>query len=84
MLDEDDRVVVADGGFEQPFGVGGSGGHDDLQSGHMSDPGLEALGMIRAHSAADAALDSDGQWDFELSAGHVMELCGVIDELIHR
>src|SRR5438093_3497877 len=40
--------------------------------------------MMRAHSAADAALDSDGQSDFELSAGHVMEPCGVIDELIHR
>src|SRR5262245_37371387 len=40
--------------------------------------------MVRTHVAADTALDADGQGNLQLPAGHVMQLGGVIDELIHR
>ena len=45
---------------------------------------FQTLRMVRAHGAADAALDAYGQRNFQLPARHVVQLGGVIDQLIHR
>jgi len=38
---------------------------------------------MRAHVAADAALNTNRQRNFELSAGHVMQFGSMVDELVH-
>ena len=40
--------------------------------------------MVCAHVAADAALDANCQGNLQLSTRHVMQLGGVVDELVHR
>ena len=40
--------------------------------------------MVCAHVAADAALNANCQGNLQLPAGHVMQLGGVVDELVHR
>ena len=49
----------------------------------MGEPSLQTLRMMGAHRAADAALNADGERD-NLSARHVVELGGMIDQLVHR
>ncbi len=68
MFDEDDRVIVADGGFEHALGVARIGRHDDFEPGDVGEPRFEALRVVRAHGAADAALHTDGQRDLKLPA----------------
>ena len=50
VLDEDDRVVVADGRLEQALGVGRRRGHGDQQAGHVQEEGLEAVRVRRARA----------------------------------
>jgi len=60
VLEEDAGVVVADGGFDQAFGVVGSGGADYFQAGIVDEPHLGILGVEGAAvdvSAAGAAED---------------------------
>src|ERR1051326_6357431 len=40
--------------------------------------------MMGSHGTADSTLNADGQRNVQLAAGHVMQLRGMIDELIHR
>ena len=83
MLHEQNRVVVADGGPHEALGVGRIRWHDHLQPGDVEEPGFQALRMVGAHVALDAALDPHGQRHFQLAPGHVVELGRVVDELVH-
>ena len=40
--------------LEQAFGVVRRRGHDDLQSGNMAEPGMQALAMLRGRAARRA------------------------------
>ena len=60
VLEEDARVVVADGSFDQTFGVVGRGRADDFQAGIVDEPHLGILRVERAAvnvAAAGAAQD---------------------------
>ena len=56
VLDEDDRVRVGDRAREQPRRVGGAARHHDLQPGHVRQPALEALRVLRPAALPGAAL----------------------------
>src|SRR5579863_1711492 len=63
VLEEDAGVVVADGGFDEAFGVVGRGRADNFKAGIVDEPHLGILRMERAAvdvSAAGAAEDERG------------------------
>src|SRR5271157_4933573 len=49
VLEENAGVVVADGGFDEAFGVVGRGGADDFEAGIVDEP---HLGILRVEGAA--------------------------------
>ena len=49
VLEEDAGIVVADGGFDEAFGVVGRGGADDFEAGIVDEP---HLGILRVEGAA--------------------------------
>src|SRR6202050_3514346 len=60
VFEEDARIIVADGGFDQPFGVVGRGRADDFEAGIVDEPHFGILRMEGAAvdvSAAGAAQD---------------------------
>ena len=46
LLQHDDRVGVVDRGQQQALGVVGGRRHDDLEAGHVREPGLQALRVL--------------------------------------
>ncbi len=59
VLEEDDRVVLVDGAPEEAAHVLGGGREDDLEPGHVHEPRLELLGVLRARRPAGASLRAD-------------------------
>jgi hypothetical protein len=45
-FDEYHGVVVPDGAFEQPLGIGRCRGHNHLEAGNVTVPALERLGVL--------------------------------------
>jgi hypothetical protein len=54
VLEEDDRVRVADGGLEQAFRVSRCVRHHDLEAGHVRVPGGVVVAVLRAHARRGA------------------------------
>ncbi len=81
-FDEDDRVVVANGRFQQPFGILRSSRGNDFQAGHMAEPGFQALGMLGGQLVGRAAGAANDHGYRQLPAGHVADFGGVVDDLI--
>src|SRR5262245_29073005 len=80
VLEVDDRIVVADGGLDQPLGVvRGRRGHD-LETGRVDEVHLRVLRMERAaaHAAAARATHHDGH----PGAPAVAVLGGEVGELV--
>ena len=48
MLDEDHRIVVADGGDQAALGVVGVGRRHHLEAGHVHEHRMQALRVLRA------------------------------------
>ena len=84
VLDEDDRVRVGDRGREQAGGIGRGARHHHLQPGHVRQPGLEALRVLRAAALARAALRPQHERHRQLAAGHEVRLRRLVDELVER
>jgi hypothetical protein len=84
VLEEDHRVVVADGGDHQSLGVGRRRRHHHLQPRNMRDPGMERLRMLGAQIGTDADGGAQDQRHTALPAREVMDLGGLIDELVHH
>ena len=82
VLDVDDRVRVGDRGAEEPGGIGRGGRHDHLQPGHVREPGLQALRVLRAAALAGAALRPQHQRHRQLAARHEVRLRRLVDELV--
>ena len=59
MLQEHHRVVVPDGGLQQPFGVVGSGRGDHLEAGGVAEVGLHILRVVQAAADTAAIRDAD-------------------------
>ena len=84
VLDEDDRVGVGDRAREQAGGVGGGARHRHLQAGHVRQPGLEALRVLRAAALPRAALRPHDERHRQLAARHEVRLRRLVDELVER
>ena len=83
VLEEDDRVVVADGGLEQALGVGRGGGHADLQAGDVGEPGLQRLRVLGGVAAAAALLGPNDHRQGDFAAEHVAHLGGLVGDRLH-
>ena len=83
MFEEEDGIVVADGRFEQRFGVGWCGRGHDLETGDVEEPADRVLGMDCPEPAAGANRGADDERDRRLFVGEVEELRRLIDEAVH-
>ena len=83
VLDEDDRVVVADGGLEQAAGVVGSRGHDHLEPGDVVEERLQALGVLGGKPVAGTPLGAQHHGDLALPAGDELVFGRLVDDLVH-
>ena len=84
VLDEDDRVVVADRGLQQPLGVGRGRRHGDEQAGHVEVERLPGVRVRRAELVAGALRHAHHQRHLDLAAEHVADRRRVVDDLVHR
>ena len=84
VLKEDDRVRIADRGFEQPFVIGPGIGSDDLESRHMRVPARIALRMLRRDARGDAVRAAKHDRRRHLTARHIARLRRRVDDLVHR
>ena len=84
VLDEDDGVVVADRRLEQALGVGGGARHGDEQARHLEVHGLEAVRVRRAELMARSLGHAHHERHPDLAAEHVVDVGGVVDDLVHR
>ena len=82
VLDHQHRIVVADGGLEQPLGVVRRGGHDDLEAGDMGVHRLKHLRVLRAALCAAATRHANDHRHPRLAAEHVVELRQAVDDLV--
>ncbi len=83
VFKEADHVIVADGRLEQPLGIVWIRGGDDLQAGHVGEPGLQALGVLGgvAHAGPGRGPVNDRQGG--LAAEHVAVLGRLVHDLVH-
>ena len=82
VLQEDNGVVVPDGGLEQPLGVVRRGGRHDLEAGGAREERLDALGMVQRAPDAAAVGRPDDHRDAQLPVRSVPDLGGLADELV--
>ena len=83
VLDEHDRVIVADRGLEQALRIVGRGGHDDVNAREMRPQRFEALRMVRGDGTTCATFGPDHHRDAGLAAEHVAVLGALVRDLIH-
>src|ERR671915_403997 len=84
VLDEDDRVVVADGGLQQALGVRRRARHRYQETRHVQVERLEAVRMGGAELVARALRHADHDRHLDLAAEHVADRRRVVDDLVHR
>jgi hypothetical protein len=82
VLQDDDRVGVADSGLEQTLCVLGAVWADDLQTGNASVPGSVILRMLGSDTGGETVGATKGDVAGLDTAGHVMCLCGRVDDLV--
>ena len=83
MLDEDHRIVVANGVDEAALGVIGIGRRHDFQPRHVHEHGVQTLRMLRALPPGFADHAAHDQRHLDLAVIHVAALGRDIDELVH-
>ncbi len=83
VLEEDDRVVVVDRRPEQPAHVLGRRREHDLEPGHVDEPRLQLLRVLRARRPARSTLRADRERHLQLATRHRPVLRRLVDELLH-
>ena len=83
VLDEDDRVVVADRRLQQALRVGRRRRQDDLEARHVRDPRLQRLAVLRGGASRRAERRAQRQRHLQLAARHVVRLRRLVRELVH-
>jgi hypothetical protein len=80
----DDGVGVVDRREQQALGVRGGRRHHDLESGHVGEPRLEALRVLRRGPGAGPERGPQHHRHAGGAAEHVVDLGGLVDDLVHR
>ena len=83
VLQEDHRVVVPDRRLQQALAVRRGVGRDHLQTGHVVEPRLQGLAVLRRLAAARADGHPDDQRHVHLAAEHIAHFCRHIHDLVH-
>src|SRR5207253_5405478 len=89
VLEEYDRIVIANGSLDQTLGVVGAGGTDDFQAGRMDEPHLWILRVERTsmHIAAARTSYYQRRWSSPSIVGfrhHVDDLVESAADEIHE
>ena len=83
VLDEDHRVVVADGARQQALGVVRRRRHGHLEAGDVVEQGLQALRVLGGDAVPHTALGAQDQGHRALASGHEPELGRLVHDLVH-
>ncbi len=76
------RVVITDGWFQKAPSILGAPGTDHLQTGTVSIPGSEALGVLSRHTGRRTIRPTEHNRDGLPAGRHVVGLGGGVDDLI--
>ena len=82
MFEKEHRVVVANGRFEQTFGIVGGGGRDDFDAGELGVGAVDRLAVLRAVAFAAPLLTADHHRHTQQTASHVVHLGSLIEDLV--
>ena len=82
VLQEHDRVRIADGRLEQALGVGGGRGCDHLEPRHMRVPCRIFLAVLGGNARRRPVRPAEYDRARDLPAGHVMRLGRRIDDMV--
>jgi hypothetical protein len=83
VLKDDDGVGVADRGLEQALCVLGAVGRDDLETGDAAVPRGVVLRVLGGDTGGEAVGAAEGDVAGLDAAGHVVRLCGGVDDLVN-
>ena len=84
VLEEHDRVGIADRGLEQALGVGGAVGGHDLEARAVRVPAAVFLAVLGADAGGGAVGAAEHDRAAQLAAGHVERLGGRVDDVVDR
>jgi len=83
VLENHHRVGIGDGGQQQSLGVVRGRRLHHLQAGHMRQPRLQALAVLRGRPGAGAGREAHHQRHRYRAAQHVAQLGRLVDDLFH-
>ena len=83
VLQDNDRVGVADSSLQQTLGVLGAVWGDDLETGDAAVPGRVVLGMLGSDTGGETVGATEGDVAGLDTTGHVVCLCGRVDDLVN-
>src|SRR5229473_5003767 len=84
VLEENHGVVLTDTRLQQPLSISRCGRNHDAQPGAMQEISFEALAMLCTELMARALRCAYNHRHLGVAAEHVMNLGGVVDDLIDR
>src|SRR5690606_2841957 len=82
IFEEEDRIVVPDGGLEQTLDVIRGGGHDDLHAGVIGEDIFRSVGVRGANIGATIGRTANDNGAVDETAGHVTDVGGVVQNLV--
>ena len=83
VLQNNDRVGVADSGLQQTLSVLGAVWGDDLQTGDAAVPSRVVLGVLSSDTGGETVGATEGNIAGLDTTGHVVCLCGRVDDLVN-
>jgi hypothetical protein len=83
VLENNDRVGVADSSLQQTLGILRAVWRDDLQSGNASVPRRVILRVLGSDTRSETVGATEGDVAGLGTTGHVVRLCGGVDDLVN-
>ena len=83
VLENHDRVRVANGGLQQTLGILGAVWRNDLQSRNASVPRSVILRVLSTDTGSETVGATEGDVAGLDTTGHVVCLCGGVDNLVN-
>ena len=84
VFEKDHGIVVANRCLQKSLRVIRCGRQYNLQSRNVAKPGVQRLRVLRARPACGAERSAHHHRNFPLPTGHVVNLRGLIDHLVHN